>query len=154
MRGILQKVNYAKVLENESTVLEIKEGVCVFVGISEKDVEKDVEYIAKKILGVRVFDHDSTSWKKSVFDCKKEVLCVPQVELLKEIKVGDQPEIPSPMAKGKAKNLYEKLIEKLSKLYDPTKVFSCEFGAKSDISMSNDGPVTIFLESQKATIIG
>ncbi|OMJ12729.1 D-tyrosyl-tRNA(Tyr) deacylase [Smittium culicis] len=150
MRGILQKVKYARLLvENETAILEIKQGICVFVGISEYDVERDVEYMVKRILGVRVFDHGDAMWKKSVTDCSNEVLIVPQVELLKDMLPNSNISTPLPMAKEKAKIMYDSLIDKLYKSYDPKKIFTGSFEGSYSISLLNDGPVTLLLESRK-----
>ncbi|OMH86334.1 D-tyrosyl-tRNA(Tyr) deacylase 1 [Zancudomyces culisetae] len=126
MRAVLQKVKWAK----------------VEVGISKDDLEEDINYMVNRILGVRVFDDEKQMWKKSVKDMNLEVLC------------GNKPDFHRAMGSEKAEEFFNMFIEKLKKSYSDDKIQTGEFGAMMDVSLCNDGPVTLELDSRKYEYIG
>ncbi|KAJ2556518.1 D-tyrosyl-tRNA(Tyr) deacylase [Coemansia sp. RSA 1933] len=150
MRAVLQKVTRASVTVNDKVVGQIGKGVCVLVGISNDDTQDDMEYIAKKILGIRVFDDaEGNMWKKSAQELGLEVLCVSQFTLYGKTTKGSKPDFHEAMKSGKSRQFFDDFVERLGQLYDRSKIATGEFGAMMHVSLVNDGPVTLQLDSRK-----
>ncbi|KAJ2798028.1 D-tyrosyl-tRNA(Tyr) deacylase [Coemansia guatemalensis] len=150
MRAVLQRVAQASVTVGDRVVGAIGPGICVLVGICQEDTREDMEYIAKKIIGMRVFDDDSGSmWKKSVLDKGLEVLCVPQFTLYGKTTKGMKPDFHQAMRSSESRQVFDDLVAHLGKLYDPSKIATGEFGAMMQVALVNDGPVTLQLDSRK-----
>ncbi|KAJ2083197.1 D-tyrosyl-tRNA(Tyr) deacylase [Coemansia sp. RSA 988] len=150
MRAVLQRVTQASVTVGDRVVGAIGPGVCVLVGICHEDTREDMEYIAKKILGMRVFDDDIGSmWKKSVQDKGLEVLCVSQFTLYGKTTKGMKPDFHQAMRSSESRQAFDDLVAHLGKLYDPSKIATGEFGAMMQVALINDGPVTLQLDSRK-----
>ncbi|KAJ1895404.1 D-tyrosyl-tRNA(Tyr) deacylase [Coemansia sp. IMI 209127] len=150
MRAVLQKVVRASVTVNDSVVGHIGKGVCVLVGISKDDTQDDMEYIAKKILGVRVFDDaEGNMWKKSTQELGLEVLCVSQFTLYGKTTKGTKPDFHEAMKSDTSRKLFDDFVERLGQLYDRSKIATGEFGAMMQVNLVNDGPVTLQLDSRK-----
>ncbi|XP_073826186.1 D-aminoacyl-tRNA deacylase [Musca autumnalis] len=151
MKAIVQKVTSAKVTVNEELISSIGRGLCVLVGITHSDTEKDVEYLSRKLLSLRLFeDANGKRWQKSVQDEKLDILCVSQFTLYHRLK-GNKPDFHLAMQGDKAQQLYQTFLERLGKSYDATKIKDGKFGAYMQVHIQNDGPVTIELESPIAT---
>lgn len=151
MKAIIQRVIKASVTVSDEVVGSIQNGLCVLVGISRDDTDKDIDYIVRKILNIRLFeDKDSTNskWDKSVVDRDFEVLCISQFTLQSTLK-GNKPDFHLAMGSDKSKEFYEKFLDKLKKAYKPEKIQDGRFGAYMQVHIQNDGPVTIILESKK-----
>ncbi|KAJ1722801.1 D-tyrosyl-tRNA(Tyr) deacylase [Coemansia erecta] len=154
MRAVLQKVLRASVTVDDRVVGEIGRGVCVLVGIHTDDTPEDLEYIAKKILTLRVFQEDpsnpsSSHWKKSVRDLNLEVLCVSQFTLCANTSKGSKPDFHSAMKSERSREMFDTLVRRLSELHYPEKIKTGAFGEMMQVSLVNDGPVTMSLDSRK-----
>lgn len=148
MKAIVQRVTSASVRVDGEVISSIGKGLMVLVGLHRNDTRKELEYIAKKILSVRIFDDPVTGkrWNKSVKDLDLEVLCVSQFTLYHILK-GNKVDFHLAMGGDAAKDMYEDLFKELCKNYSETKIKDGKFGAMMEVNIANDGPVTIELES-------
>ncbi|CAL1530493.1 unnamed protein product [Lymnaea stagnalis] len=146
MKAIIQRVIKASVTVDNETVGSIGRGLCVLVGISHHDTEKEMEYIVRKILNIRLFSDESDKrWMKSVMDMGYEVLCISQFTLEARLK-GNKPDFSDAMAPGAAQLFYNQFLEALKTQYKPDKIQDGKFAAYMQVHIQNDGPVTIPLE--------
>lgn len=145
MRLVVQRVKKASVQVENKTLGQIDHGLLLFVAVSEKDDEKTVRSMARKVLDLRIFSDEADKMNLSVIDIKGELLIISQFTLYADCAKGNRPYFGNTAQPKKAKTLIEKFIEalKLSGL----KVEKGEFGAKMEIELINDGPVTIILDS-------
>ncbi|XP_064603606.1 D-aminoacyl-tRNA deacylase 1-like [Liolophura sinensis] len=151
MKAIVQRVMQASVTVGDEVVSSIGRGLCVLVGISRNDTVKEMEYIVRKILHLRVFEDDQQKrWSKSVVDKQLEILCVSQFTLMCTLK-GNKPDYHESMAADQSKVFYEEFLSQLGKAYAPEKIKDGKFGAYMQVHIQNDGPVTIPLESPVTT---
>ncbi|PZC76901.1 hypothetical protein B5X24_HaOG204040 [Helicoverpa armigera] len=147
MKALIQRVMNAKVTVNDEVISSIGQGICVFIGISNSDSKKDMEYIVRKILSIKLFDDESEKkWKKSVSDRDLEILCVSQFTLYNTWK-GNKPDFHHAMPGDKSKEFYENFLQMLKDAYKPEKVKDGKFAAYMQVSIQNDGPVTFEIES-------
>ncbi|KAK4469726.1 hypothetical protein MN116_007250 [Schistosoma mekongi] len=148
MRAVVQRVKQASVSVNDSIVSQISRGILVLIGLSRRDTETDMEYIVRKILNVRLFPSADgvRRWDKSVKDLNLEILCVSQFTLYSELK-GNKLDFHCAMDPKLSKDTYSQLINQLKRNYHKEKVKDGIFGAMMDVSLTNDGPVTITLDS-------
>ncbi|KAJ2711521.1 D-tyrosyl-tRNA(Tyr) deacylase [Coemansia spiralis] len=150
MRAVLQRVTRASVTVGDRVVGSIGPGLCVLVGISSADTAEDMEYMARKVLGLRVFDADvGGMWKKSVQDRGLEVLCVSQFTLYGSTAKGMKPDFHQAMKSADSRQFFDDFVARLGQLYDPARIATGEFGAMMLVSLINDGPVTLELDSRK-----
>ena len=153
MKAVIQRVLKASVTVSDEIVGSIQHGLCVLIGISRDDNDKDMEYIAKKILSIRLFESgDDTAsagkWSKSVVDRDFEILCVSQFTLQSTLKVT-KPDFHLAMSSEQSKDFYHKFLDLLKKMYKIEKINDGKFGAYMQVNILNDGPVTILLDSKK-----
>ncbi|CAB3365769.1 Hypothetical predicted protein [Cloeon dipterum] len=147
MRALIQRVGGAKVSVNGEVVSSIGKGLCVLIGINRDDGPKDLEYIVRKILNVRLFDDESgVRWKCSAKEKQLEILCVSQFTLYHELK-GNKPDFHNSMGPDAAKTFYSTFLDELKKQYNPALIKDGKFGEYMKVEIDNDGPVTIMLES-------
>ncbi|CEG62884.1 Putative D-tyrosyl-tRNA(Tyr) deacylase [Rhizopus microsporus] len=151
MRAVIQRVTKASVTVDNRVVGSIQKGLCVLLGIATDDTEKDIDYMVNKILNIRVFDDNGVMWKKGVKDAGLELLCVSQFTLQANTVKGNKPDFHRAMKSEQAKTMYGQFLDKLGKAYDPAKIQDGEFGAMMSVDISNDGPVTLQLDSRKFT---
>ncbi|KAM4692874.1 D-aminoacyl-tRNA deacylase 1 [Discoglossus pictus] len=146
MRAVIQRVTQASVTVGEEQVSAIGRGICVLLGISVEDTQKDVDYIVRKILNLRIFADDSGKpWCKSVMDKQYEVLCVSQFTLQCILK-GNKPDYHMAMPSEQAEPFYNDFLQQMRKTYKPELIKDGRFGAYMQVHIQNDGPVTIELE--------
>ncbi|XP_053966836.1 D-aminoacyl-tRNA deacylase [Anastrepha ludens] len=147
MKAIVQRVSAAKVTVGDELISSIGRGLCVLVGITHSDTEKDVEYLVRKLLALRLFE-DTTGkrWQKSVKDEQLEILCVSQFTLYHRLK-GNKPDFHLAMQGDTAQNLYNNFLKRLGNDYTAAKIKDGKFGAYMQVHIQNDGPVTVELES-------
>ncbi len=144
MKIILQRVSQAKVLINRKVVGEIGQGYLILLGVGKEDSEKEVKSFADKIVKLRVMNDENNKMNKSVLDVNGEILVVSQFTLYANTNEGRRPSFTDAASPEKAKQLYELFINELKRL-KVKKVEQGEFGAYMDVSLNNDGPVTIIL---------
>ncbi|XP_020842312.1 D-aminoacyl-tRNA deacylase 1 isoform X1 [Phascolarctos cinereus] len=137
-------------LVGEEQISSIGRGICVLLGISMEDTQKELEHMVRKILNLRVFEDESGKhWSKSVMDKQYEVLCVSQFTLQCILK-GNKPDYHMAMPTEQAEIFYNNFLEQLRKAYKPEFIKDGKFGAYMQVHIQNDGPVTIELESPVA----
>lgn len=147
MKAIIQRVTQASVTVGEETVSSIGRGLCVLLGISIDDTQKDADYIVRKILNLRLFeDENGKAWTKSVMEKEFEVLCVSQFTLQCILK-GNKPDFHSAMPAELAQPFYSSILENMRSSYKPELIKDGQFGARMQVHIQNDGPVTIELTS-------
>jgi len=145
MKAVVQRVKQGKVTSEDEILGEINQGLVVLLGVSEGDNEQVVEKTAEKILKLRIFPSAGKNIDRSVQEVEGEMLVVPQFTLCADISQGNRPSFLEAAEPGKAKKLYLDFVDYL-KENSGLKVTTGEFGAMMDVSLINDGPVTIVLE--------
>ena len=147
MRAVVQRVSHALVTVENKTIGEIQKGLLVLVGIKASDTEKDMDYIINKIQNLRIFEDTAGKMNISLKDIGGSMLIVPNFTLYGDARKGAR---PSFMASGpieEAEEKYDRLVEKL-KTTD-IQIETGEFQADMQVNLTNDGPVTILLDSDK-----
>ena len=147
MRCVVQKVTRASVTVAGELVGEIGQGYMVLVGAEEGDAEADVNYCADKIVGLRVFEDADDKLNLSVKDVGGSVLLVSQFTLLGDARHGRRPSFIRAARPEQAEPLFEKLVQRVSDAGIP--VATGRFRTHMEVSLVNDGPVTILLDSKK-----
>jgi D-tyrosyl-tRNA(Tyr) deacylase len=147
MRAVVQRVTRAKVTVRDATVGEIKQGLVVLLGVARDDSEADAEYLASKIVALRVFDDEAGKMNRSVKDISGGILVISQFTLYGDVRRGLRPSWIEAAAPEVAKPLYEFFIARISKLL--TDVAAGSFRSTMQVELVNDGPVTILLDSRK-----
>ena len=147
MRGIIQRVKKAKVEVDGKVTGEINRGFLVFLGVHGDDIEKDLDYMERKILNLRVFEDENDKMNLSLKDVGGEILLVSQFTLYGDARKGNRPSFTESAHPDMAIDYYEKLIKRLRD--NNIKVETGIFGADMDVTLINDGPVTIQLDSTK-----
>ncbi|XP_073334072.1 D-aminoacyl-tRNA deacylase 1 [Pagrus major] len=149
MRAIIQRVTKATVTVGEEQISSVGRGLCILLGISVEDTQRDADYIVRKILNLRLFeDENGRAWSKSVMEKDFEVLCVSQFTLQCILK-GNKPDFHSAMPAELAQPFYNSILESMRSAYKPELIKDGEFGAYMQVHIQNDGPVTIELTSPK-----
>lgn len=146
MRAVVQRVKTASVAINGETVGKIGAGLMILLGIACGDTEKDVDYIVKKCLNLRIFRDEKAKMNLSVLNTGGEILLVSQFTLLGDAKKGSRPSFIKAELPEKAIPLYEITLSEMRK---QIKVETGVFGADMEVSLVNDGPVTVLLDSRK-----
>ncbi|MGI9554236.1 MAG: D-aminoacyl-tRNA deacylase [Thermodesulfobacteriota bacterium] len=147
MRAVVQRVNSAEVRVDDNIVGKIERGLLVLLGISRNDTEDDVLYLAGKILKLRVFDDTDGKMNLNIEDSGGELLVVSQFTLYGDCRKGNRPSYEKAAGPDLAKTLYELFIKSLEN--SGIKVEKGIFGAFMNVDLSNSGPVTIMLDSDK-----
>lgn len=147
MRAVVQRVDKAKVTVNGKIVGEISRGLMVLVGVVEGDTEKDVQYLADKVTGLRIFEDEAEKMNLSVKDIGGEILSVSQFTLYGDCRKGKRPSFDKAAKPETAIVLYEKFNELCRQ--QNIKVETGVFGAHMLVEFANNGPVTILLDSSK-----
>lgn len=146
MKVVVQKCLESSVAVDGKIVNSIKKGLMVLVGFTHKDTEKDVDYLTKKVTNLRIFEDEKGVMNKSVIDVDGEILCISQFTLYGDAQKGNRPSYDQAMKGTEAINLYNLFCKKLSE-YIRTKTGI--FGADMKVSLINDGPTTIIIESKR-----
>jgi len=147
MRAVVQRVTRAKVTVGSEIVGEIEKGLVVLLGIARDDSEADAEYLAAKIVSLRIFDDEAGKMNRSVKDIDGGMLVISQFTLYGDVRRGLRPSWIEAAAPELAKPLYEFFIAQARKLL--TEVASGSFRSLMQVELINDGPVTILLDSRK-----
>lgn len=143
MRLVVQRVSNAKVEVEKEVIGKIDKGYMVLVGIGENDTEKEADYLAKKLINLRIFEDKNGKMNLSIKDVKGELLLISQFTLYADCSGGNRPSFTNAGNPEKANKLYEYFCEKCS---EEIHVEKGVFGAHMEASLLNDGPVTILLE--------
>lgn len=147
MRVIIQRVKEANVKVDEKITGEIKQGFLLLVGFENADTDEDLTWTANKISALRIFDDENGVMNKSILEVDGEILCVSQFTLFAMTKKGNRPSYFK-AAKGEiSEPLYNQFCEKLKSLLNK-EIKKGIFGADMKVSLINDGPVTIWIDSK------
>ena len=146
MRILLQRVNSASVKIANSVVGEIKEGLLCFVGIAADDDSEDVDYVVNKALGLRIFNNENGKFDFSVKDVHGELLVVSQFTLYADTQKGKRPSFTNAMPPIKASGLFDETVQKFRA--SGLKVETGQFQEEMEVSLTNNGPVTIMIDSK------
>jgi len=147
MRAVLQRVTRAKVTVEDEIVGEIKQGLVVLLGVARDDSQADADYLASKIVSLRIFDDDDGKMNRSVKDIEGGMLVISQFTLYGDVRRGLRPSWIEAAEPEVARLLYEFFIAQVRKLL--TNVASGSFRSLMQVELVNDGPVTILLDSRK-----
>ncbi|MFM6926382.1 MAG: D-aminoacyl-tRNA deacylase [Ferruginibacter sp.] len=147
MRAVIQRVSQASVTINNSIRSEIKAGLLVLVGIEDADTEEDISWLSNKIINLRIFDDENKVPNISVKDMGGDILLVSQFTLHASTKKGNRPSYLKASKPDIAVPIYEKMITQLETDLGK-KIFTGEFGADMKVSLLNDGPVTIVIDTK------
>lgn len=148
MIALVQRSNAASVKVDEKVVGEIDSGVVVFFGVFKEDSEKECDYLARKIANLRIFNDENDKMNKSLLDVGGSVLAISNFTLCADAKKGTRPSYDGAMPPAEANRLYEYFCEKL-KENGIEKVEKGVFGAYMKVSVENDGPISIVLDTDK-----
>jgi D-tyrosyl-tRNA(Tyr) deacylase len=149
MKIVLQRVKSASVSIEGKNISAIGKGYILMLGIAKGDSEKDIDYLADKVINLRLFENAKSKFDKDLKDVRGEILVISQFTLFADTRKGRRPSFTKAETLKRAKELYEKFILKLKESYDPDKVKAGVFAAKMLVEISNEGPVTIILDSKK-----
>lgn len=147
MKIVVQRVSKAEVKINDKIVGKANKGLLLFVGFSKEDEEEDLKYFADKILNLRIFEDISGKMNLSVSEINGDILSVSQFTLYGDIKKGRRPSFIEAAEPEKANKLYEKFNDQLKK--SGLNIETGIFGGDMKVSLINDGPVTILMNSKK-----
>ena len=147
MRVVIQKVTQASVSIENQTVASIDKGLLVLVGIEDGDTNEDIAWLSSKIVNLRVFDDDNGVMNLSVKEVDGEVLIVSQFTLHASTKKGNRPSYIKAARPEVAIPIYEAFIKQVESLLGK-RVPTGQFGAMMQVSLCNDGPVTILIDTK------
>lgn len=147
MRTVIQRVSHASVSIDGAVVSEIGQGLLVLLGIEDADNEEDTEWLVKKIAALRVFDDEAGVMNRSVVDVEGNILVVSQFTLMASYKKGNRPSYIRAAGHEHAVPLYEQFCARLSAAIGRP-VGTGRFGADMKVSLLNDGPVTICMDTK------
>lgn len=148
MKFVIQRVNKASVEIDTKMFSEINRGFLVFVGISDNDTCEIADKMIQKMIGLRIFEDENEKINLSLKDVDGDLLIVSQFTLYADCKKGNRPSFINAGKPDLAKSLYEYILNKAQELYCK-QVYSGEFGADMKVSLINDGPFTIILDSNE-----
>ena len=148
MRCVVQRVTSASVRVGEEITGAIGPGMMVLIGVSEEDGPSDLKYIMEKVMHLRIFDDENGVMNRSVLDVGGAILAVSQFTLYGDARGGRRPSYFRAAKPEKANEMYETLIAKWREA--GIQVETGRFRAEMQVSLVNDGPVTILLDSEKA----
>ena len=147
MRTVIQRVSSASVTIGGEVRSAIGPGLLVLLGVGHEDGEKDIDYLVRKIAGLRIFDDADGVMNRSVVDTGGDIIVVSQFTLMASTRKGNRPSYVAAAGHEKAIPLYEQFCKSLSAAIGKP-VGTGEFGADMKVALVNDGPVTICIDSQ------
>ncbi|MBS7566562.1 D-tyrosyl-tRNA(Tyr) deacylase [Mucilaginibacter sp. Bleaf8] len=147
MRAVLQRVTQASCTVNGQITGQIDAGFLILLGIEDADTDEDVQWLAQKITGMRVFGDENGLMNKALADVNGRILLISQFTLFAQTKKGNRPSFIRAAKPDKAIPLYEKMIYALKTLTG-NEIATGIFGADMKISLLNDGPVTIMMDTK------
>lgn len=147
MRIVIQRVSRASVTIEGTVKSAIEKGYLVLIGVCEEDTEEDVEWLVRKVIGLRVFDDENGVMNRSIMDVDGNILVISQFTLFASYKKGNRPSWLRAARHEISVPLYESFCTKLSAALGK-KVGTGEFGADMKVELLNDGPVTICMDTK------
>lgn len=147
MRTVIQRVRHASVTINGNVKSKIGQGLLILVGIEDTDNQEDVDWLCKKITGLRIFDDENGVMNRSILDIEGEILVVSQFTLMASYKKGNRPSYIRASKPDIAIPLYEAFCATISNTIGK-EIGTGEFGADMKVELLNDGPVTICMDTK------
>ncbi len=147
MRSVIQRVKSASVSVNGDIFSQINKGILIFVAIHQTDKTEDIEYTINKCLNLRIFENEEGLFDKSIIDTNYEILIVSQFTLYGDTRKGRRPSFSRSMDVKSAKEFYDIFVKKFKENY--LNIKCGQFQAMMEVSLINDGPVTIIVDSNK-----
>ena len=145
MRVLVQRSLSSSVSVSDEVVGSIRKGLVLLVGFTYGDTEKEIDYLVKKVLNLRIFEDENNIMNKSILEIGGDILSISQFTLYADSRKGNRPSYIRALNGIEASKLYKLFNEKLGQF---VKVETGVFGADMQVSITNDGPVTILLESR------
>lgn len=146
MKAVIQRVSKASVNVEGQTIGKIGKGFMVLLGVHENDTQEDLNYLVKKVTGLRIFEDSQGKMNLSLADVGGSLLVISQFTLLASTKKGNRPSFIQAGAPQMSEELYEQFMDACRNM--GFHVEHGKFGAHMDVSLTNDGPVTIIIDSQ------
>jgi len=147
MRVVVQRVSEASVKVDGNLISSISKGLLILLGIENNDTIDDIDWLIKKISNLRIFSDENQKMNYSIRDVKGDIIVVSQFTLHAKTKKGNRPSYINAARPEVAIPLYEKFINKLS-VESGSNIYGGKFGADMKVSLINDGPVTIIIDSK------
>jgi len=148
MRAVIQRVNHAQVVVLGSSIGGVRLGLCVFVGVGRDDTEADAAALADKVVGLRIFEDDAQKMNLSVLDVGGAVLAVSQFTLFGDVRKGKRPSFSEALEPVRAEELFEQFCGECRTR--GAAVETGRFRTHMLVSLENDGPVTILVDTKRA----
>lgn len=147
MRAVLQRVTRSKVVVDGEIVGSIGKGLNVLLGISKDDTMEDIPYLKDKIINLRIFEDEEGKMNRSLLDVGGEIFLISQFTLYGDCRKGRRPNFMDALGGDEAKKIYDEFVKSLKET--GIKVETGIFGAHMEVTIDNDGPVTLIVESKK-----
>ena len=147
MKAVIQRVKSASVSVDDKIIGEIATGFLILLGVEQSDTQDDLNYLVKKTIGLRIFKDDNKNMNLSIKDVGGEALVVSQFTLCADTSRGRRPSFIKAANPEEADSMYQQFCEQLT--MNNLSVQRGKFGAMMDVSLVNDGPVTIILDSRE-----
>ncbi|MBT8263484.1 MAG: D-tyrosyl-tRNA(Tyr) deacylase [Bacteroidia bacterium] len=147
MRAVIQRVKEASVSVDAKVISEIGSGFLILLGVETEDTPEDISWLAGKIARLRVFSDDRGAMNKSIQESGGDIIVVSQFTLHASTKKGNRPSFIKAARPDMAVPMYETFVSEMAQLIGKD-VYTGEFGAMMDVSLVNDGPVTIVIDSK------
>jgi len=148
MRAMIQRVSHASVEVNKTTVSSINKGILLLMGFHKEDTSQSFQYVINKTINARIFNDEKDIMNKSLIDIDGELLVISQFTLYGDLRKGRRPSYSEAMGPVDAEKLYNLFIEEVKTCYNRSS--SGIFGADMKVSLINDGPVTLMLDSTRS----
>ena len=148
MRAVIQRVSHCQVDIDEKTSGKIEQGLLVLLGVTHDDTQQDIDWLIKKLINLRIFNDDAGKMNLSVQDVQGDILVVSQFTLYANARKGNRPSYTRSAPPDTAIPLYERFLDTLRHSFSG-RVETGEFGAMMKVSLLNDGPVTIILDTRQ-----
>ena len=147
MKAVIQRVTYSNLSIDNKIYSQINRGLVVLLGITHDDDDNDIEWLAKKIVNLRIFNDDKNIMNKSLIDISGELMIVSQFTLHAKTKKGNRPSYIEAANGDIAEKIYKSLILEIENKYN-LKPKTGKFGAEMKVELENDGPVTIIIDTK------
>jgi len=147
MRAVIQRVTHASCTVDNQITGSIEDGFLILLGVEDEDAKEDMEWLANKIVNLRIFSDENGLMNKSIQDIGGNILLISQFTLFAQTKKGNRPSFIRAAKPDKAKPMYEEMARLLSSLLDKEVQLGI-FGADMKIDLRNDGPVTIIMNTK------
>eukprot|EP00578_Thalassiosira_sp_NH16_P022856 CAMPEP_0181104536 /NCGR_PEP_ID=MMETSP1071-20121207/15487_1 /TAXON_ID=35127 /ORGANISM="Thalassiosira sp., Strain NH16" /LENGTH=174 /DNA_ID=CAMNT_0023187755 /DNA_START=239 /DNA_END=763 /DNA_ORIENTATION=+ len=153
MRLVIQRVKSASVTVNEKQISSIGPGMLALVGLHLEDTETDLQYCAKRLLAVKLWENaNGAPWRQHVKQKAYQILCVSQFTLYGTLSKKNQPDYKLAMKADRAREMYSQFLDMLKEGYEKEKILDGAFGEMMDVGLVNDGPVTLVIDSREGML--